>query len=1097
MTKKLPIILAFCASAVSLYSAANYELKKLRPSIEPAEDVEGFIQLSPESTGLTSPNVYNDPRMWGGLFRELTLGSLEAGVAIADYDKDGRLDIYSVSKNGPSSLYLQTIDYRFVDIARVAGVAADDSINGKQGATAIDINQDGWMDIYVCRYDAPNLLFVNNGDATFEERAAEYGIDVSDASVHASFADYDRDGDLDFYLVTNILDFSVSPQGSGDYLFRNEGDGTFKNVTRDSGIWGKTQGHTAIWFDSNQDGWPDIYVANDFETPDRFYLNKGDGTFIDVVDERLPHVTYFSMGADSGDLNNDGLIDYFVADMRDRTRAEFVTGMEEMGRGLWEMERVPELIPQYMWNALYLNAGNDRYKEMAHMAGLEATGWTWATRMGDFDNDGFLDVTFTTGMIRNFMDADLIDRQNVARTITGRAAVWKNAPMRSEPNLAFRNTGDLNFEDVSEKWGLNKVGVSFGCATADMDGDGDLDLVFSNYNEPPTFARNDMIGGNRFVVALKGRAPNLQGVGAEITIETKSGKQVRQLFGERGIVSSEPAAAFFGLGSDEEVDRLTVRWPLGQTSVLEDLPAGYRVEVMEPEIEKPILTPAVVETPRGEAALFVENAVGVGLDFSNELKPFDELSRQRNLPRRMNGQGPGLASGDVNGDGALDVFVTGAAGQSGALFLGKQGGQFVKSESQPWEDAAEADDVGAVFFDVNGDEALDLFVSVGGVRPNQGDRLLDDRLYLNDGHGGFTLADESVLGSDGEATGAIAVADIDADGDLDVFVGGRFTPGEWPKTPKSFLYENQGGKLVAAANKWAPGIDDIGMVTAAEFADLTGDGRPDLVLALEWGSVRCYVNDGSALKDETEALGLAGLTGWWSALKVADVNGDGLLDILAGNLGLNTKYHASQEAPTVIYVGDFNGDGRNHIVEAQYDQGELYPIRGRSKLAYSFPWLPEQFPTYHDYSKATIGDIFSEEQLSRVTRYEANELASGVFYQESDGTFRFERLPGEAQAGPIHTFAVSDMNGDGVVDVFCAGNNFGGEPSTGRFDGSLGTLLSGKKEGGFAPLWPNVSGISVPGEARASVLIPSEDGSESALLVARASGPLLYFVPAE
>ncbi len=1095
MKKSLLLVSALFVSIASLQADANYKLQKLRPLSQRAENGTAFQRLEPESTAITARNEYSDPRMWGRLFRELTLGALETGVAVADFDMDGRLDIYSVSKNGPCSLYLQVIDYKFMDIARVAGVAADDMINGKAGATAVDINQDGWMDIYLCRYDAPNLLFVNNGDATFEERAADYGLDIKDASVHASFADYDRDGDLDCYIVTNILDFSVSPLGSGDYLIENEGNGRFKNVTSGSGVWGKTQGHTAIWFDANQDGWPDIYVANDFETPDRFYLNKGDGTFVDVVDERLPHVTYFSMGADSGDLNNDGLVDYFVADMRDRTRQQYVTGMEEMGRGLWDMERVPELIPQYMWNALYLNAGNDRYKEMAHMAGLEATGWTWATRMGDFDCDGLIDVMFTTGMIRNFIDADLVDKQNVARTLQARAAVWKNAPQRSESNLMFRNKGDLTFENVSKDWGVDHVGVSFGCVTADMDGDGDLDLVYTNYNEPPSFVRNDFASGNRLVVELKGDAPNRQGVGAEITVETKSGKQVRQLYGERGIVSSEPAQAYFGLGEDEMVSRLTVRWPRGQTSVLEDLPVGYRVLINEPELLSPVLNPAVVETQESPDALFTESAQERGFAFESVLQPFDELSRQRLLPRRLNGQGPGLAAGDVDGDGKRDVFVSGAAGQAGMLYLGDGSGNYSPSPSQPWAEAAEADDATALFFDANGDGAPDLFVGASGVKPERGDDLLKDRLYLNDGKGAFSLA-SSVLPVEGEATGAVAAADFDGDGDTDLFVGSRFVPGKWPQTPRSFLFRNDGGHFTDVTDAWAPGLREVGMVTAASFSDIDSDGKIDLLVTTEWGPVACFKNDGKSLRDQSEASGLASYTGWWSSLAVADLNGDGRADIVAGNLGLNTKYHASMEEPTVAICGDINGEGRDYIVEAQYDGGILYPVRGRSKLAYAFPWLSDKFATYQDYSHASVEDIFSAEQLQRTRRLEATELASGVFFQNADGTFSFQRLGSEAQAAPIHAIAVSDFDRDGSVDLFCAGNNFGGEPSTGRFDGGLGVLLLGDGSGGFHSLWPDQSGISLPGETRSLALLPAGEG-QTGLLVARSSGPLFFFTPAQ
>ncbi|MEO7599913.1 MAG: VCBS repeat-containing protein, partial [Opitutus sp.] len=888
-------VLVFFVVGVSAYSAPEYHSRPLAARSVPPEGAKAFSVVPAEFSGVTVPNVFNDPRMWGDRFRELTLGAVETGIAVADFNRDGRPDIYSVSKNGPNALYLQVAPFKFMNVAPAAGVDVADSTS-KTGVTVVDINQDGWPDIYVCRYDAPNLLFVNNGDTTFTERADEYGLAIKDASVHAVFADYDRDGFLDCYLVTNILDFSKSPQGRRDFLLHNDGAGKFSDVTTKAGIWGLTQGHTAIWFDANHDGWPDLYVANDFETPDRFYLNKGDGTFADVVDERLPHVTYFSMGADSGDLNNDGLIDFFITDMRDRSHGEFMAGMEEIGRGLWEMERVSELIPQYMWNAVYLNTGTDRFEEVAHLTGMDATGWTWAARLADLDNDGKLDAFFTTGMIRNFIDADLVDRQNIAPTLAARANVWKNAKPRTETTLAYRNRGDLKFDNVSSEWGLDQNGVSFGSVLADMDGDGDLDLVLANYDAPPTVIRNDTTSGHRTVIQLAGVAPNLAGIGAELRLESKSGVQVRQLFTERGIVASEPALVHFGLGEDDVIRKLTIRWPRGEVQVLQDLPVDQTLTINEPataSAEKPKVSPAIFHTPPNPAALFHESAVSQGLKHTNVLKPFDEFTRQRLLPRRLNGLGPTLATADVNGDGIPDLFVSGTAGQSGQLFIGQPGGTFQVAPDQPWSAAAASDDVGALFFDANGDGAADLIIASGGVEKPAGDALLNDRLYLNDGHGKFALAPSEMLPADAESTRAIAAGDFDSDGKIDLFVGGRVVPGRYPETPRSFLYRNEGGRFVDVTDMVAPELRHIGMVTSAVWADIDGDKRPDLILALEWGAVTYFHNTGQGLENWTGRAGLSPQTGWWSSLAVTDINGDGRLDLVAGNVGLNTKYHAT------------------------------------------------------------------------------------------------------------------------------------------------------------------------------------------------------------
>ncbi len=1098
LTLSLATVAALAAEPAAPVAPA-YTSAPLAPREPLAPGAKPFQRLAREAAGLTVPNVYDDPRMWADRFREFTLGALETGIAIGDFDRDGRLDIFSVSKNGVCALYHQTVTGQFVDIAATAGVdcKAQDEKIGKAGATVVDINQDGWPDIYVCRYDAPNLLFVNNGDGTFTERAKEYGLDIKDASVHASFADYDGDGYLDCYIVMNILDFSKAPQGRRAYLMHNNGNGTFTDVSKKAGIWGLTQGHTAIWFDANHDGWPDLYCANDFETPDRFYLNNGDGTFTDVVDERLPHVTYFSMGADAGDINNDGLVDFLVTDMRDRTHPGFMKGMEEIGRGLWEMERVPDLIPQYMWNAVYLNTGTDHFQEVAHLAGMDATGWTWAARLADLDNDGRLDVFFTSGMIRNFVDADIVDKQNVAPTLSARASVWKKAAPREETTVAYRNLGGMKFENVSAAWGLDESTIAFGCAVADLFNTGNLDLVYANCNAPPTIVRNLNSAGHRVMIKLAGRAPNRDAIGAELRIESASGIQMHQIYTERGITASEPADVHFGLGTDSVIKKLTIRWPQGQVQVLENLPVDRLLTIAEPPSDGATKRPAATfKSPARADALFGEAAASRGLKHTSAVQPFDELVRQRLLPRRLSGMGPAVATADVNGDGIADIFISGSSGQPGELFLGQAGGKFVPAPSQPWATDAVSDDAGALFVDVNGDGQPDLVLVAGGVEHSRGDAALNDRVYLNDGHGKFTLAPAGTLPADGESTAAIAAADFDHDGKIDLFIGGRVVPGKYPETPRSFLYRNVGGKFVDVTDELAPGLRNVGMVTAAVWADLDGDKRPDLLVATEWGPVTYWHNTGKGFENLTEKMGLAGRTGWWSSLAVADVNGDGKLDIIAGNVGLNTKYRASATEPTVLFAGDFDGSGKDQLIEAQYEDGKLYPARGRSKLAYAFPWLPKKFPTYAAYSNATVEDIFGADHLAKVRKLAATELASGIFLNHGKAGFEFQPLPRLAQIAPINVIIARDLDGDGKLDLFVAGNNFGPEPNTGRFDGSLGVLLKGDGKGGFTALSPAQAGIAIPGEVRGAAAVLLDGSKSPSLVVARREGPVLLFNPA-
>ena len=1042
-----------------------------------------FTTLAPEQTGITHVNRYDDPRMWNELFREFTLGAVGTGVTIGDYDGDGRPDVFVVYKTSPCRLYRQTGDFTFEDVTESAGLLPADPAAWNTGATFVDVNGDGHLDLYVSRFNAPNLLFLNQGDGTFREGAAAAGIAVHDASVMASFADYDRDGHLDFYLQTNILSYAANFKGRPDYLFRNNGDGTFTDVTKAAGIWGLTQGHSAVWWDVDDDGWPDLYAANDFENPDRLYRNNGDGAFTDISETLLPHTSYSSMGSDLGDINNDGRTDFLVTDMAATTHYKDHIGIEEMGRGIWEGEMARALCPQYPFNALYLNTGTSRFMEIAHLAGLRATDWTWSARFADLDNDGWIDLHVATGMIRDFMDADLLDKQNVAATLAQRAAVYTHAPARAEPDLAYRNLGDLRFAEIGAEWGLNQNGVSFGAAFADLDRDGDLDLIVTNYEAPPTVYRNDSPSGRRLLLRLMGQRGNTWGIGSTVRIETEAGIQVRQHSLARGIASSDEPLVHFGLGEQERVLQLSVQWPSGRVQTFADIAADQFITITEPDGDTNGRSPD--RSPAAElATIFREVSGELGLAYQSEATEVNEFTRQVLLPRRLSGFGPGIAVGDVTGDGRDGIVLP------GAIFVPEEEGRFRRVNGPG--DAAEAHRMLApLLLDVDGDGRLDLHLARGGVASPSGDPGLLDQLYLGGGDGQFVPARDA-LPPNRDSSGAAVAADFDGDGQLDLFVAGRTVPLNYPQVPESRLLRNEGGRFVDVTEEWAPGLRRVGLVTSALWSDADGDGRPDLWLTLEWGPVMLWRNTGRSLEDVTAEVGLAERTGWWSSLAAADLDGDGRMDYVVGNVGLNTKYRATPEEPALLFAGDLDGTGKTNLVEVRWENGRRYPIRGRSKSAYAMPSLRRKFRTFSAWAQSTVEEIYGVERLEAARRLEANELASGVLLNRG-GRYEFHRLPTLAQVAPIYGMALQDFDGDGFVDLAIAQNFYGPEPKTGRFDGGISLLLRGDGAGSFAAVEALESGIVVPGDAKALAVIDLGGNGRPDLLISQNGGRLLAF----
>jgi hypothetical protein len=1052
-----------------------------------------FVQLPPEETGVLTTNNFADPKMRGERYQEFETSSVGCGVAIGDYDGDGLPDIFVVSKTESCRLFRNLGNFKFEDVTEKAGVGdhGADAMIWKQSATFVDVNNDGLLDIYVCRTGAPNLLYINQGDGTFKEMAHAYGLDVNDSSVVAAFCDYDRDGWLDLYIATNILDMTKHPNGQRGYLFHNNRNGTFTNVTQQAGIVGETQSHSATWWDYDNDGWPDLYVAYDYGLPDSLYHNNRDGTFTNVIDRVAPHTSFSSMGADVGDVNNDGLIDFLVADMAATThRVDQHSLADARGRSE-DLPNNSTAAPKYHRSALLLNTGTGRCLEGAFLAGLAATDWTWSPRFEDLDNDGRLDFFVTNGFPRD-PGEDTATRVMKAETPAERIRVMYASPQQSEVHLAFRNLGDLQFENVSAAWGLDYKGVSFGAAFGDLAGDGNLDIVYTNYHGSASLLRNDNDTGHRVMIDLRGTISNRFGIGAIVRIESALGLQASQLWLARGYMSSSEPAVHFGLGNDTLIKRLTVTWPSGIVQTFENLGVDRRFTITEPAGPAPALPTKARPQPAGQ---FVEVSQAVGLALRSREEVVDEIAQQRLLPIRLNRRGPGLAVGDVDGSGSDTVVVGGTTLDPLRTLHGTASGQFSAADAPALAATADVDDGPVLLFAATCNGMNDLLVTKGGNAMPAGDPEYQPKLFLNDGHGGFRPAPDGALPSLPISAGAVAAADFEHNGRLGLFIGGRVLPGQYPLPPQSALLANRGGKFEDVTDAFAPGLREVGMVTSALWTDVDGDGWPDLLLTLEWGTVRYFHNNqGKGFEDWSAKAGFAAAgTGWWNSIAAADFNGDGRMDYVAGNLGLNTQYHADSAHPALLFSGDFKGDGSAQLIEGYYEGGKLYPWRTRRDMTAVFPSFRKRFPWSDNYASLTLAQVFGEDKLAAARRFFATEFRNGVFLSQPDGTYRFEPLPRIAQIAPFQGLVAGDFDGDGYADIYAVQNSYAPIPCVGRFDGGLSQLLRGDGHGHFAPLPPAESGLIVPGDAKALVVLDLDQDGWPDFLVTQNNNTTLAF----
>ncbi len=1069
------------------------------------------------------------------------------GVGIGDFNKDGLEDIFFAGNELSSRLFLNKGDLKFEDATAAAGVTTKSWCTG---VAVADVNADGWLDIYVCTAGHPeasqrkNLLFINQGQAdipVFEEMAAQYGLADTAYSTHAAFFDYDRDGDLDLYVLNHANERATlntplpkkinGEASSNDHFYKNNGDQTFTEISKEAGITIEGYGLGLAISDFNRDGWPDVYVSNDFIYNDLLYINQQGKGFSNQIADYFQHQTYNGMGCDAADFNNDGLVDLVEMDMLPETNL----GQKMMaGSMTWDKWRLIEQAgyeSQYMRNSLQSSVRSPQssvssfgrsehpeftsgihsldsriersehpeftsepqspvaYSEIGQLAGVDATDWSWAPLFADFDNDGRKDLFISNGYLRDITDRDFIDYSNNAAMFKSQEqanrellpAIRKQKGKRL-PNRIFQNRGDLTFEPKFDAWGMNQPSCSNGAAYADLDNDGDLDLVVNNINEPAFVYKNKsdkLLNNNYLAINFKGLAQNTNGIGATVTLKLKDGKlRYAELQPSRGFMSSVSNTLHVGLGQDSIVELVIVKWANGNMQTLKNIRANQSIMLKETDAApfpfslNPINQPFYVAHP----------AEIQGIEFIHQELPFNDFQYQALLPHGFSENGPPIAVGDLDGNGTTDFYVGGGKDQSGCLFYQNKNGHFSKrelSESAPYEDTD------AKIFDADGDGHNDLLVLSGSHEYGPESEFYQSRLYLNDGKGNLKWA-KNALPKMSSPAACAAIGDYDVDGDFDLFIGGSAIPGAYPLPGRSYLLRNENGHFTDATAT-AKALEKVGIVNAAAWADLDKNGAVDLVLVGEWMPITVFKNENGQLREATSEFGLAGSSGWWNSLAFNDLNGDGYVDLVAGNQGLNTKFQASAQQPLTIYADDFDKNGSVDGILCRFIEGKEKPVHHRDELMAQINGLEKKFPRYALYASASVQEIFGKKALAAAYKRNCRQLESAVFINQGGKSFSSKPLPMPAQFSSIHALAFADANQDGHLDLIMAGNSYAVNVSIGQQDASIGLLLLGDGQGGFVATSAAASGIFIKGAVQSLAFVNDD------LLLVGVNGRALQF----
>lgn len=1025
------------------------------------------------------------------------------GVAVGDINNDGLDDIYFSANQKPNKLYLNKGNFKFEDITEKAGVAAPG--DWKTGVTMVDINADGLLDIYVCQLgdykgiEGKNQFYINNGDMTFTDRAEEYGLDFKGFSTHAAFFDYDNDHDLDVYLLNHSVHTSRSYGKSdlryevdslaGDRLYRNDG-GSFTDVTAEAGIYSSHIGYgLAVGLsDVDMDGFTDIYISNDFHENDYLYLNNGDGTFTESIRARIDHTSRSSMGNDIADYNNDGWPDIISLDMLPDDEVVVKMSAGEDPYDIYQLKLGFGYQKQFARNALQLNLGGGKFSEQGILAGVHATDWSWAPLLADFDNDGLKDLFISNGIVRRPNDMDYINFISNESIPNGPAnnpdmkdaEIAAMMPEGSVVNYLFRNNGDLTFEDVSTEWGLSNKTFSNGSAYADFDNDGDLDLVVNNINGPATLMKNNTVessdeqSGNFLKVKLNGTGANPNGIGAKLLAYANDQEILQEAFVTRGYQSSVSHDITLGVGDAASLDSLRVVWPGGASQLLTNVATNQSLTLAEADANDIFVLKSERLTP-----LLIPDTVS-GPDFRHEENLFVDYNREYMIPHISSEEGPKMATADVNKDGLEDLYIGGATYNEGVLCLQTADGRFVKSDQPAFTEELAYEELGVNFFDANGDGFQDLYVVSAGNEFEFPHPMTLDRLFMNDGNGNFALAPEA-LPKVYQHGSVVTDNDFDHDGDLDIFIGGQVVPGQYGVVPISVILQNDGsGKFTNVTDSLAPGLKHSGMVKDALWTDINADGWDDLMVVGEWMPIKVFINREGRLVNEP-IIGLEKSYGWWNNLEPADIDGDGDLDYIAGNLGLNSKLQADMSNPVRMYINDFDVNGKIDPIISYMDKGKEYPVATKDELVKQMPIIRKNYVRHIDYAGRSVQEIFSEQGIKGSNIFAASIFASSIIENLGNGQFEIRPLPLAAQLAPIAAMAIYDLNGDGHLDIISGGNREGVSPYYGTYDASKGLVMLGDGTGNFRALWPEESGILIDGEIR------------DIKVVETAAGPMIIF----